>query len=183
MWVSPIPEKVLKKNHLIQRVCKAEDNLYKDVLIFREDYNINEYGGIYLDTDDKKLMSDGFAANAIFFKLGFLDKTMVSLGRQFRELLPLLWMKAGAKGQCPTIEAEETPTMLVLPENKFAVLTEESAFYEFAKQVNSEATIETIFIVTDSETSYHDMIAQLNCKHTFQLYRDYLDNFRINKVR
>lgn len=151
--------------------------------ILGKDINGNPLKGIYLDTDDKKLMSDGFAANAIFFKLGFLDKTMVSLGRQFRELLPLLWMKAGAKGQCPTIEAEETPTMLVLPENKFAVLTEESAFYEFAKQVNSEATIETIFIVTDSETSYHDMIAQLNCKHTFQLYRDYLDNFRINKVR
>lgn len=47
MWVSPIPEKILKKNHLIQRVCKAEDNLYKDVLIFREEYHINEYDRLF----------------------------------------------------------------------------------------------------------------------------------------
>lgn len=47
MWVSPIPEKVLKKNHLIQRSCKAEDNLYKDVLIVREDYHINEYDRLF----------------------------------------------------------------------------------------------------------------------------------------
>ncbi len=139
--------------------------------------------GEYLNTPDKMPMADGFAANAVFFKLGFLDKTMVSLGRQFKELLPLLWMKAGAKGQCPTIETEGVPTMLVLPDNKFAVLTDESAFCEFAQQVNADKNIETIFIVTDSEISYHDMIAQLRCKHTFQLYRDYLDNFRINKIR
>lgn len=47
MWVSPIPEKILKKNNLIQRVCKAEDNLYKDVLIFREDYQISEYDRLF----------------------------------------------------------------------------------------------------------------------------------------
>lgn len=47
MWVSPIPEKVLKKNHLIQRVCKAEDNWYKDVLIFREDYHFSEYDRLF----------------------------------------------------------------------------------------------------------------------------------------
>lgn len=47
MWVSPIPEKVLKRNHLIQRACKAEGNLYKDVLIYREDYNINEYDRLF----------------------------------------------------------------------------------------------------------------------------------------
>lgn len=47
MWVSPIPQNLLKKNHLVQRVCKAEDNLYKDVLIFREDYRINEYDKLF----------------------------------------------------------------------------------------------------------------------------------------
>lgn len=43
MWVSPIPKKILKKNHLVQRKCKAENNLYKDVLIYKEGYRINEY--------------------------------------------------------------------------------------------------------------------------------------------
>ena len=49
-------------------------------------------------------MDKGFHTNANFFKLGFLDKNEVALGKQFKELVPLLWMKAGAIGECPTIE-------------------------------------------------------------------------------
>lgn len=43
MWVSPIPDSYLKKNCLVQRACKAENNLYKDVLIYRQDYKLSEY--------------------------------------------------------------------------------------------------------------------------------------------
>ena len=62
--------------------------------------------------------ADGFKANAVFFKLGFLDKTKVSLGMQFKELLSTLWMKAGAIGKCPVIDAS-VPDMLILPNNKW----------------------------------------------------------------
>ena len=47
MWVSPIPQKLLDKNKLVQRVCKAENNCYKDVMIFREDYHVNEYDKLF----------------------------------------------------------------------------------------------------------------------------------------
>lgn len=47
MWVSPIPQKLLDKNQLVQRICKADNNLYKDVMIFREDYCINEYDKLF----------------------------------------------------------------------------------------------------------------------------------------
>lgn len=47
MWVSPIPQKLLDKNQLVQRVCKAENNHYKDVMIFRDDYHINEYDRLF----------------------------------------------------------------------------------------------------------------------------------------
>lgn len=47
MWVSPIPQSLLDKNSLVQRVCKAENNLYKDVMIVREDYHINEYDKLF----------------------------------------------------------------------------------------------------------------------------------------
>ncbi len=47
MWVSPIPQKLLEKNQLVQRICRAQDNLYKDVMIFREDYRINEYDRLF----------------------------------------------------------------------------------------------------------------------------------------
>lgn len=42
MWVSPIPDSYLEKNCLVQRACKAENNLYKDVLIYRKDYSLTE---------------------------------------------------------------------------------------------------------------------------------------------
>lgn len=47
MWVSPIPQSLLDKNQLVQRICKVENNLYKDVIIFREDYRLNEYDALF----------------------------------------------------------------------------------------------------------------------------------------
>ena len=126
--------------------------------------------------------SDGFKTNAVFFKLGFLDKTAVALGRQFKEMLPTLWMKAGAIGKCPTI-SEDIPDMLILPENKFAVLIDETSYMIFEKQISEHPEIETIYIVTDSEPGYREMIAAFEGKNTYQLYRNYLDNFRINTGR
>lgn len=127
-------------------------------------------------------LSGGFMANAAYFKLGFLDKNAVALGRQFKEMLPTLWMKSGALGPCPVVD-EETPDMLILPENKFAVLVNEKQYMEFSEKLDDHPEIETVFIVTDSESGYRDMIAGLDVKASYQLYRDYLDNFRINAAR
>jgi len=136
--------------------------------------------GNYLGSDLP--MADGFKANAAFFKLGFLDKNDVALGKQFKEMLPTLWMKAGAIGECPSLEGD-VPSMLVLPKNKFAILVDEQAYMDFVVALDEHPEIETTFIVTDSEAGYREMIAGLNVKNTYQLYRDYLDNFRINSVR
>lgn len=43
--------------------------------------------------------------------------------------------------------------------------------------------IETIYFVTDSDAGYKEMILRYPDKTTFQLYRDYLINFRINVGR
>lgn len=40
-----------------------------------------------------------------------------------------------------------------------------------------------IYFVTDSDAGYKEMILRYPDKTTFQLYRDYLDNFRINVGR
>ena len=140
----------------------------------------NPLKGNYLGNN--KPMADGFEANAVFFKLGFLDKTSVALGRQFKEMLPTLWMKAGAIGACPTV-SEDIPDMLILPENKFAVLINEMSYMTFEKHIAEYSEIETIYIATDSEPGYREMIASFEGKNTYQLYRDYLDNFRINTGR
>lgn len=127
-------------------------------------------------------LSEGFATNAVFFRLGFLDKTKVSLGMQFKELLSTLWMKAGAIGKCPMIDAI-VPDMLILPDNKMAILNDENRFGEFAEQLAQHPEIEVVYLVTDYESSFAAMTQALDGKKTYQLYRDYLDNFRINAGR
>lgn len=144
------------------------------------DVNGNPLKGNYIGSDIP--MVDGFKANAAFFKLGFLDKNAVALGRQFKEMLPTLWMKAGAHGACPNI-GKTVPEMLILPDNKFAVLVDERAYMAFVEKLDEHPEIETVFLVTDSDSGYRDMISGLNVKESYQLYRDYLDNFRINAVR
>ena len=144
------------------------------------DVNGNPLKGNYIGSDIP--MADGFKANAAFFKLGFLDKNAVALGRQFKEMLPTLWMKAGAHGACPAL-GETVTEMLILPENRMAVLVDERAYMAFVEKLDEHPEIETVFLVTDSDSGYRDMISGLNVKESYQLYRDYLDNFRINAVR
>lgn len=127
-------------------------------------------------------MADGFKANASFFKLGFLDKTSIALGRQLAELFPVLWLKAGAHAACPKL-SDDKAYMQVLPENRFAILIDEKHFREFDEEVQKHPEIQTIYIVTDSEAGYREMISGYGDKDTYQLYRDYLDNFRINTGR
>lgn len=136
--------------------------------------------GNYLNTEFA--MSDGFKANAAYYKLGFLDKTSVALGRQLAELFPVLWLKSGAHGPCPQLH-DEKEKMLILPENQFAILMDEKHFVEFDVEVQKHHEIQTIYIITDSEAGYREMISGYAGKDTFQLYRDYLDNFRINTGR
>lgn len=145
------------------------------------DVNGNPLKGNYIGSDIP--MADGFKANAAFFKLGFLDKTKVSLGMQFKELLSTLWMKAGAVGKCPVVEAG-VPDMLILPENKMAILNDENRFSEFAEQLVEHPEIKVVYLVTDYENSFVSMTQALDSGvKTYQLYRDYLDNFRINAGR
>ena len=58
--------------------------------------------------------------------ISFQDKAV-------KELLSTLWMKAGAIGKCPVVDAS-VPDMLILSDNKMAVLTDENQFCEFAER-------------------------------------------------
>lgn len=128
-------------------------------------------------------LSDGFKANVAFFKLGFLYKTKVSLGLCFNEMIPTLWLKAGAIGNCPIYDKENLPDMLIFPENRFAVLVNEKAFSDFEEKISHYPEIQTVFLITDYDSNYKSMVKSLSGKTTYQLYRDYIDNFRINHGR
>lgn len=148
-----------------------------------EGHDINEQPlkGNYLGSDIP--MSDGFAANAKYFKLGFLDKDSVELQRQFRELLPLLWMKAGAIGRCPELEGCDIPEILLLEDNSMAILTDEEVYLDFRKLMAGRVDIKSIFIVTNSEDAFMSMAKPFSWAQCYQLYKDYLENFSINYER
>ena len=145
-----------------------------------QDINGKPLSGEYNDTEIS--LSEGFAANAEYFKLGFLDRDRVSLGQQFKEILPLLWLKAGAVGKRPEVDEDE-PDMLILPENGFAVLVDETMYASFLQQVKQHPEIKMIFFVTDSEEAFREMSAGVTGCETFQLYRDYIDNFVLGSRR
>ena len=147
------------------------------------DVNGNPLKGDYLGSEPLMHMADGFKANAAFFKLGFLDPTAVSLGMRFSEMLPTLWLKTGAKGKCPELTGEQMPDMLILPENQFAVLINENTFADFAEKLAEHPEIQTVFLATDYEVNYQSMVKNLNVENAYQLYRDYLDHFRVNRGR
>ena len=154
-------------------IVSARDADYKRV---KEE--VSEMMGQIEETIPVKMpMSDGFKANAVFFKLGFLDKRNVARGKQLQELMPLLWMKAGAKGECPT---KVDGNYVIWPENRMALLKNEAHFRRFREELKSHPEVETVYIITDSQNAYLSMIEELKGKKTYQLYRDYLENFRIN---
>ena len=133
--------------------------------------------------DEERKMSDGFESNAVYFRLGFVDKNSVTLGRQFRQILPLLWLKAGAYGKCPSVGGDTEPSMLVLPENRLAILVDDTLFADFEKAIKKEKSVEFLYFVTDFEGAYKDMASAFPDKKACQLYREYIENFVIGARR
>ncbi len=144
------------------------------------DINGNPIRGNYIGSDMP--MADGFKANVTYFKLGFLDKDSVTLGRQFKEILPLLWLKTGAVGKRPECEEQE-PEMMILPENEFAILVDETCYARFIRELAGHDEIKTVFFVTDSEDAFREMSAGVGGRKTHHLYREYIENFVIGSRR
>ncbi len=147
-------------------------------------------GPIRVPEEDKRPMSAGFAANLAYFKLDFLEKERVSLRRAFREILPLLWLKAGAVGPRPELKRGEPEPMLLAPAGgNFVVLLDETRMGRLLKTLEGRTGLSQVFIVTDADESFKTMaqdVREVAAKANpglgvVQLYRDYLLNFMINK--
>ncbi len=48
MWVSPAPDKLLKRYDLVQKECDENKKIYKDVLIYRKDYKLSELDRLFI---------------------------------------------------------------------------------------------------------------------------------------
>lgn len=140
--------------------------------------------------NDEFPMAEGFPANLAYFKLDFLDKDRVTLKRAFREILPLLWLKAGAVGPRPQLaRGEPEPVVFAPADSNFVVLLEESRLAKLMKTLKGRTDLSHVFIVTDSDESFKAMVAEVREAvgqanpdlQVVQLYRDYLVNFMINQ--
>lgn len=147
-------------------------------------------GPILVPEEEKRPMSAGFAANLAYFKLDFLERERVSLRGAFREILPLLWLKAGAVGPRPELKRGESEPGLFAPDgSNFVVLLDETRMGRLLKSLEGRTGLSQVFIVTDADESFKTMaqdVREVAGKvnpglQVVQLYRDYLLNFMINK--
>ena len=114
-----------------------------------------------------------------YFRLEFVDPNEVALGQAFESILPILWMRAGCIGER---ESSRGSTPWFIPKNSpYAVLIREKDFARFRNELRTRKDIKLVFLVTDSEENFRSMTRTLGGNYeTVQLYKSYLENFRIN---
>lgn len=142
--------------------------------------SINEMLGLLqVSEDEKRPLSAGFEANLAYFKLDFLDADEVQLGRKFAALLPILWLMAGAKGVCP--QADDSTSFFIPECCPFGVLLDEHCFLSFKLALQARPDITHVFLVTNSKEGFFAMRDELDSGlQVVQLYKNYLDQFKIN---
>ncbi len=135
--------------------------------------------------ETKRPMKVGFAANLVYFRLDFLDRSLVESGGKLADLLPALWMMAGSRGKLPTCTGRED--MLFPKDCPFAVLVQEYALKPFLAGLKKRPEVEWVFLITNDQDSFSRMAQRLP-EHIpdmqrVHLWRNYLDNFVINVDR
>lgn len=136
-------------------------------------------GPVLIEEEEKRPLTEGFPANLEYFKLDFLDPAEIQMGRQFAAILPVLWMMAGSRGSLPDAPDAHAP-WLIPTDCPFAVLIQEQRFKEFHRHIEKRRDLTHVFIVTNSSSTYHNLKEELEIPHVVQLYKDYLQNFKIN---
>ena len=123
--------------------------------------------------------ADGLDENAVFLRLDYLDPDLVSLGRQFNVIVPMLWMAAGSVGEW---EEWDGVAPWSLPEGStYGVLFHEHHLARFARAVEAHPSVTHVWLVTNSDAAFLEMRQVLPERLKIrQLYRDYLHNFTVN---
>lgn len=53
MWISPLPDEMLAEHNLIEKKCEFSQKKYKDVLIYRQGYQLTELDRIFIENVHK----------------------------------------------------------------------------------------------------------------------------------
>jgi adenine-specific DNA-methyltransferase len=130
---------------------------------------------------DGSPFSEGLEANVEFLALTYQDGERVELDLAFEAIAPLLWLRAGATGPIVTDTRDAAGRRVPYEFGaNYAVLFNPDRWRSFIDQMTD--AIRTVFIVTDSATTFATVAAELPTDvEPVRLYRNYLSTFEINR--
>lgn len=128
---------------------------------------------------DGRTFAQGYDENVEFFRLDYLDPERVEIGANFHAIHPALWLAAGARG--PRVAPDVEKPFFIAYGGCYAVLFDITALNEFEEALAARSDISHLFIITDSTEAYAEARDRIgHGRSTTMLYRDYLQNFRVN---
>lgn len=136
--------------------------------------------GDYKFTDEFP-MKDGFEANARFFTLTYQPPSRVRQGLAFKEIAPMLWLRAGQFGRV----MESLPARGWDVVESHGVIKTVAAIDTFAEAVREAGTVTTVYVVTDDDLVFQSAVSKLDDLDAefVQLYSTYLTNFAFDQSR
>lgn len=121
---------------------------------------------------DEFPMADGFAENAAFFTLTYESPWMVSNDKAFAAIAPMLWLRAGARGE--SIDAFAGGWAVT---ETYGILRDLDESADFVAALKSIPSLRIAYIVTDDDGRYQQVADDIRGIETVRLYEDYLRNF------
>lgn len=136
--------------------------------------------GDYKFTDEFP-MSDGFEANARFFTLTYQPPTRVRHGYAFKEIAPMLWMRAGQVGRI----ISEIPDRGWDVAESYGVIENVAASKDFLAAVTAQRGVQVVYIATNDDLVFESMARELaeTDAELVRLYSTYLNNFAFQQAR
>ena len=123
---------------------------------------------------DEFPMSEGLDENVEFFELTYLDPEDIEVSAAFTGLAPLLWLRAGGRGEMIEHDAPHHAVM-----DTYGVLFNPDHWRSFVSSLHDG--VRTVFIVTDSPSIFAAIVSELPASvEAVRLYENYLSTFGLN---
>ncbi|MBL8225325.1 MAG: hypothetical protein JNM50_08345 [Chromatiales bacterium] len=129
--------------------------------------------GDYKFTDEFP-MAEGFEESAEFFTLTYETPVSVSHHAAFTRIAPLLWLRAGSRGQ----RIDRLPAAGWAVVDSYGLLVDVDNAAPFYEAVATASDLRVVYIVTDDERRFQAITRHLPARmEPVRLYESYLTNF------
>jgi adenine-specific DNA-methyltransferase len=126
---------------------------------------------------DGSPISSGLDENVEFLELTYLDPEDVEISAAFAGIAPLLWLRAGGRGEMTEHDAPYYSVM-----DTYGVLFNPDRWRKFVSNLHDD--VRTVFIVTDSPSIFAAVASELPAGiEAVRLYENYLSTFALNTRR